>query len=84
MWDWVDDLLGEGGTQPQKVSEDTCAARRPSLLVQGGGQGGGGSSGLWDFLGDDATSSDEVCAEAKGTFSCGLLVISSATKKKVH
>ena len=59
MWDWVDDLLGEGGTQPLKVSEDTRAARRPSLLVQGGGQGGGGSSGLWDFLGDDATSSDE-------------------------
>ena len=59
MWDWVDDLLGEGGTQPLLVSEDTCAARRPSLLVQGGGQGGGGSSGLWDFLGDDATSSDE-------------------------
>ena len=42
MWDWVDDLLGEGGTQPLKVSEDKRAARRPSLLVQGGGQGGGG------------------------------------------
>ena len=55
MWDWVDDLLGEDGTQPLLVSEDTGAARRPSLLVQGGG----GSSGLWDFLGDDATSSDE-------------------------
>ena len=49
MWDWVDDLLGEGGTQPRKVSEDTRAARRPSLLVQGGGQGGGGSSGLWEW-----------------------------------
>ena len=56
MWDWVVDLLGEGGTQPLLVSKDTGAAHRPSLLVQGGG---GGSSGLWDFLGGGATSSDE-------------------------
>ena len=55
MFDWVDDLLGEGGTQPLLVPEDTGDARRPSLLVQGGG----GSSGLWGFLEDDATSSDE-------------------------
>ena len=63
MWDWADDLLGKGGMQhaaapcarPRIQAGAARRRRRPSLLVQGGG----GNSGLWDFLGDDATSPDE-------------------------